>query len=512
MTFLRRLRRSWPLIVLNFIILVFFLAQISGGVKRWQFIDQMENLAYDARIMLNIETSQYPGIVIVDIDDKSLAAEGRWPWSRIKLSRLLDQLFDHYRAGLVGFDVVFAEPDNSTGLDVLEGLARNELKDNAGFQEKIVEIRPQLDFDNMFAHAMEQRPVVLGFYFKNTDNITSGTLPEPALEREEIGDYIIRSDPATGFGANLPILQEHATGGGHINPTVDIDGVTRRVPLLYEYAGQYYEALSLAMARKFLQVKKVVPVFAGGGTGAYAQLEWLRLGSINIPVDGAAQALVPYRGKWKSFPYVSATDVLQGRAERAVLENRIILVGSSAPALYDQRSTPVENPFPGVEIHANLIAGILDQTIKQRPGYVQGIEFLALLLLGLLMTFLLPLVTPLWAVVIISVLLVLTVYFNLYAWQAGIVLPIASMVLMILAMFLINMSYGFFFERRKKGQITNLFGQYVPRELVTEMSQDPTAYSVAAEEREMSVFIYRCPRLYHHLGRTEPERFVRVDE
>ena len=105
-------------------------------------------------------------IVIVDIDEKSLAEVGRWPWSRNRLAELADELFDRQQVALLGFDVVFAEPDESSGLKRLRQLAQGELKDQPGFAERARRSCSQRSTTTrLFAKALEKRPVVLGYYF-----------------------------------------------------------------------------------------------------------------------------------------------------------------------------------------------------------------------------------------------------------------------------------------------------------------------------------------------------------
>jgi len=456
----------------------------------------MENLAYDTRVFFSIEKSEDPRIVIVDIDEKSLAAEGRWPWSRNRMAKLVDELFTHYKVSLVGFDVVFAEPDESSGLKVLQQLANNEFMDVPEFTAKLEEIKPTLDYDRLFSESISNRPVILGYYFgaksRNEVSLRAGALPEPVLTKNDLKGRSLNVPVARGYGANLEMFQKRAAAGGHFNPAVDDDGVIRRVPMFYEFEEQYYESLSLAMVREFFGEKTVKPVFVDDSErlegSDYSGLEWLRVGPTLIPVDENVQALVPYRGRQGSYPYISATDVLHSRTDVSVLKNTIVLVGTSAPGLFDLRSTPIQSKYPGVEIHANLIAGMLDQSIKELPAYVVGVELVNLLLVGLIMTILLPLLTPVWATLTVILLLMFSIFINFFIWQnANLVLPIASTVIMILMMFLLNMSYGFFIERRKKGELTGLFGQYIPPELVDEMSDDPQAYSLDAEEKELTV-------------------------
>ena len=255
--------------------------------------------------------------------------------------------------------------------------------------------------------------------------------------------------------------------------------------MLVKAGEEYYEALSLAVVRVLCGSLPLRPGFTeAAGSSDYPGLEWLEFDRDRcpipvdnqsvIPVDKDVAALVPYRGGAKTFTYVSASEVLEGQAKPSDLEGRIVLVGTSAPGLLDMRSTPVGGVFPGVEIHANLISGILDGTIKQMPPYVLGAEFLLLALAGLVMALVLPLLNPMRSSAVTVAVLVAVVGTNLAVWQYGnLVLPLASGVLMIAVLFALNMSYGFFVESRAKRQITRRFGQYVPPELVDEMSEKP---------------------------------------
>ena len=221
-------------------------------------------------------------------------------------------------------------------------------------------------------------------------------------------------------------------------------------------------------------------------------MEWLEVigvdHKIKVPVDESVAALIPYRGRERSFPYLSAVDVLKGRADSSQLAGRIVLIGTTAPGLMDLRSTPVGATYPGVEVHANLIAGILDGKIKEKPGYILGVEVLQILLLGGLLALLLPLLSPVRASLLTALVLVITVLLNLALWSsANLVLPLASGVLLTLLLFGVNMSWGYFVESRSKRQFTELFGQYVPPELVDEMARDPEAYSMDGRNAELTV-------------------------
>jgi adenylate cyclase len=471
------------------------LAFLGHAAKYYEipFANKLEAIVYDARLQLTMPRTLDPRIVIVDIDERSLGIEGRWPWRRDRLGLLLDRLFDQYKVKVVGFDVVFAERDQSSGLNVLRDLSENALRGVPGFRSALDDLAPNLEYDRIFAEKMLGRPVVLGYYFnRDPEEVANrvGQLPEPVLPKGVFQGRNIQPTHWTGYGANLTELQAAAASAGHFNPWPDEDGITRRVPMLAERGGAYYEPLSLAVLRLTLGSPPVVPGFTDAPRWAkeYPGLEWLEVGPYSIPVDRDVTALVPYRGKERSFPYISAADVLQGKAARADLEGRIVLVGATAPGLLDLRAAPVGNVYPGVEIHANLISGMLDGRIKQMPPYVLGAEFALLALAGFTMALVLPLLNPLRATAVTVVVLAGVVVTNVLVWEVGnLVLPLASGVLLVALLFGLNMSYGFFVESRAKKQITGLFGQYVPPELVDEMSQHPERFSMEGESREMTV-------------------------
>lgn len=476
--------------------LLVLLALLGHSVHLYQIplISHLDAIAYDARLRLTMPQGMDDRVVILDIDEKSLAEVGRWPWGRDKLADLMDMLFDRYKISVLGFDVVFAEPDNSSGLKTLEALAGGPLKDSAAFRSSLQELRPQLDHDARFAEALRGRPVVLGFYLSTlSGESANGALPAPVLPEGTFQGRNISFTHWTGHGGNLPDFQNAAGTGGHFNPLVDFDGVSRRVPMIAEYRGAYYESLSLALVRRALGQPKVIPGFPSDTNAkTYGAMEWLDLptakGTLRIPVDENAASLVPYRGHRGSYRYISMADVLADRVAPELLSGRIVIVGTTAPGLMDLRVTPVGNAYPGVEIHANLVAGMLDGSIKYKPAYVLGADVVQLILAGAIMVFLMPLLSPLRATTVALATLVLVLAVNFAFWQMGnLVLPLANVVFLVLLLYGINMSWGYFVESRSKRQFTELFGQYVPPELVDEMAKNPESYTMEGRKAELTV-------------------------
>jgi adenylate cyclase len=457
-------------------------------------LTKLEALVYDTRLQLTMPNTVHSGVVILDIDDKSLqereqGGEGHWPWPRDRIGALLDKLFDHYQIEVLGFDIVFAERDAASGKNILERLAQKELSAVPQFQSLYRQMRDEFDNDGIFARKLRGRKVVMGLLFSNDDPpIIKGALPAPvnfgsALGRRKLG---VLNNKA--YTANLPELQKNAASGGHFNSVADGDGVIRRVAMFQEHDGAYYEALSLAMLRLYLGSPPITLDMVDEPSSNYAAVDNLLVGGLKIPVGYRVTSLIPYRGGQHSFRYISVVDVLNERVDVAELKGKIVLVGTTAPGLKDLRVAPFDGSYPGVEIHANLIAGALDGTMKQMPEYALGVQLLVILLAGVALVLALPLLSVLGSTVLALAVLTAVAGANLALYHYGnFVLPLASSVMMILLLYGADTIWGYFTEARTKKQIEGLFGQYVPPELVNEMAESPASYNMAPRAAELSV-------------------------
>jgi adenylate cyclase len=455
------------------------------------FVDRAETYFYDLRVMLSMPGGVDPRVVIVDIDERSIGVEGRWPWRRDRLALLLDQLFDRYGIRALGFDVVFPEGDDDSARRLIDDLAAGPAGAVPAVREQLARARERHETDRAFAEALIARDAVLGVVFKQRvvqgEPAEVGKLPRPvALAGDDVSGVPWVS-PA-GFTGNLPVLAENAVGGGFFDtPLVDDDGKVRRAPLFQRYQGQLYESLALALTRIAMGSPPLALAFARDA-GSFARLEYVQVGERRIPVDPDGAVLIPFRGDVGSFPYVSATDVLTGTAPEALLADRIVLVGTSAPGLVDIRATPVSKLYIGVEAHANLVAGMLDGTIRFRPALAPRLELGALVVIALLSALWLPRLAPLAGLLWAGGVLGAVVALNWAAWRyAGLWLPLAASVVLLLAAAGLQLTYGYFVETRRKRRLSRLFGQYVPPEIVQELERSEADISLEGESREMSV-------------------------
>lgn len=318
-------------------------------------------------------------VVIVDIDDASLERVGQWPWSRDVLADLVRRLHA-MGAAVIVFDMVFAEPDRTSPRRAVAAWQRHGNPDLARLDPAGLP-----DNDTLLAAAIADARVVAGFV--GVDRPTAA-MPQRRFGVAEAGD------PAAPFLAaragalvNLPEIAAAAAGEGSFNAMPDSDGVIRRLPLLISVGGVVYPGLA-AEALRVVQGAGTYIVRASGASGASAfgertGVQAIRIGALTVPTDPTG-ALVLYDSGTRPERFVPAWRALAGELEEDAIADRIVLIGTSAPGLLDQRASPTSSAVPGVELHAQALEQMLTGVYLHRPDYAAGIELLALLLLGLL--------------------------------------------------------------------------------------------------------------------------------
>jgi adenylate cyclase len=482
--FLKR-RFLIPVLIGVTLTLLAVLVKTTGVPVLSELDRRLEWLAYDLRVrlMLPEDVEPDPRIVIVDIDEKSLLELGRWPWSRATIADLVDRVFEA-GAAVMAMDVMYAEPQQDGMGELLDSMS-DELRDS------ILENVPLPESfggaDQRLARSLEGRKVVLGYAIADASSFPKGSLPPPLVMDSWLVQSLVLID-MDSYIANLDLLQERASGGGFFSIMPDDDGIIRTAPLLARRNGELYGSLALETVRQFLDAQQIL--LTPTPIGDYMVVESISLdGLTDIPTDGFGYVLVPYRGKTGSFSYISSADVLNGDIPEGFFENRIVLFGTTAVGLYDMRSTPVESVFPGVEVHANVIAGLLDGHFPNEPPWALGANVALLIALGVMSVFIVPFIAPVAIMLISLLMMVLVTALNLWAWaEYGLVLAIVAPLLLIILIGTADLAYGFLTEARGRRQLKTVFGQYVPPEIVDEMNQDPDAnFALEGESREMSV-------------------------
>jgi adenylate cyclase len=482
------------------LLMVVMACMLALGLLPIHVIERLDLYAYDLRMQVH-KPQLDPRIVVVDIDQKSLSEIGRWPWSRDVIAELVNQLGDKYHVRSVGFDVLFNEADTTSGYATLVSLANSEFRDVPGFGDKLRALKPTLDYDGRLARALQGKPVVLSFFLSN--HAPKGTLPKPAFTEADLQGRALDSITSPGYDAALPALAHAARAGGYMNTEIDSDGLLRSIPLLSRIGDGYYESLSLATGRVALDADKISPVFLQDQAlmskeqlrkyGALAAIEINTAPRpMRIPVEPGMRALIEFRGPGGpdggAFRYIPAVDVIKGRVPVQDLFDRIVLVGTTAPGLNDLRATPVNSEYPGVEAHANMIASMLDGKFKQRPDFATGFDLLQIIAVGLLLALVLPVLAPTWSILFAAASAAAVIGFNFWMYQSlNWVMPVATVLLLVIVLFVFNLAWGYLFEHRKGRAMVHLFGEYVAPELVAEMASNPESYNMEGDSRVLTV-------------------------
>ena len=489
---------------LTLIPFIFGALHATNYVKN-DFISSQDAKIYDNRMKAKMANTLDPRIVIIDVDEKSLAQLGQWPWGRNLLADMVIELVDRQGALAVGFDFVFAEPDNRSKNAAIRQFAKTHFENDLTSKLQLELEAQKMDYDERFAQVIKDRPVVLGYYFSaDRQKHTSGVLPKPIYELSP-NEEKISALHWNGYGSNIPILVNTGVNSGFFNAVPDEDGVIRYLPVLAEYDGKYYESFGIkvwrtafgssSVAMKITDPKdwsnsKTLQYFRLDAT--HANLQPPQTEAVFLKPSQDAAVLIPYRGAGGptggSFEYISAVDILKKKIPAGSLKNKIVLVGSTAPGLQDLRNTPISTAFPGVEVHANLLSGALDGNLLYIPEIHTDYEIITLTVMILLMLLAFKIREPSisFLVGIFILLLIFTVNSIAYSYY-GMIFPLASTLSMGIAALAINMSFGYYMEGRSKRALAAIFGTYVHPKIVAQMSKSPHSFTMLAQNKHLTI-------------------------
>lgn len=465
-------------------------------------------------------------IVIIDIDDASLRALGRWPWPRDQLARLVETVFDDDHAAALGIDLVLAEPDDQAravrdALASLTELAPDDAALRAGVARWQGTLEARADHDARLARALAGRAVTLAYHFNHqTDPAAPGNavlvptaaqrvapreLPRPITEAGVLPANALATAPWQGVEVPVPVLLRAAAGAGFINALPDADGELRSAFLVTSYGGAVYESFALSLWRQWHRVGAVRPVVRRGGAGGPPRLTGLQLTAADgeplraLRVDARGAVALPYRAAAQPgaspgtgrFRYIPAADVLSHRVGVRELGSRVVLLGSSAPGLADLRATPVHRALPGIEVHAQLLAGLEDNDLGVRPDWSPGFELLLLALVLAAVTVVVRRLAGPVAVLALAAVLAALLLCDLWALTGrGWAIPIAASLATGLLLGVLGVVANYLREWHSRRHLAQLFGHYLPAERVRAMASDPERFldvASSAENRELTV-------------------------
>lgn len=342
--------------------------------------------------------------VIVAIDEASLGEIGQWPWPRDVLARLIEAVG---RAGpaAIGVDILMPEPDRLSP----ESIAGVVAEADPALARRLAGLRSN---DRKLAEAMRANPVVLGM--AGLDQLPGNA---PPLYPRSVPFRVSGGDPSGFLRQFVGVLRSidllDAAAPGHALLSVDTHGgVVREVPLVAQVGTTLTPALSMEMLR--------IAMGAPGYTLSMNRdgVEGIGIGELFIPTapDGSVWVHFSERNVDR---FVSAAQVLSGGTDPRLFESKLVLIGATGLGLLDHQPTPIGVRMPGIEIHAQLLEGIFDDTLLRRPGYTAHIERALLLLAGLILVLAVPVVRSRTAALVYVAIVagLFAAGFGLYYWQ-----------------------------------------------------------------------------------------------
>ncbi len=497
-----------PLLISLGILLLTGLLYLQPTSLTTPLLQRLNALAYDLRMRATVTgtVSDFPPIYIIDIDEPSLLQEGQWPWKRHQLATLINKL---YAAGtaVITLDITLAEPEDNPVDQVRRALPA----DQPELAATLATLHALLDGDQQLALAMQDKSVILGYLFHPQLNFSKGQI-KPALVNNSIPLAQLSSLAMQGYTANLAGLAASAAQNGFFTIRPDDDGVVRKSALLLEYDGKLYTSLALETARLYLGAEQEAVQVATAQVADVQAITEVVFAGQRARTDARGQILIPYLGQQGVFPYISAADVLN---EAAIpdLTDAIVVVGTSAQALADLRTTPLQASFPGVEIQASLIHALMNpDTIPFTPEWSDGATLLLLGGLALLMWLVFPGLRPVWLVIVGTGLMLVVTGFNVWLWVVPrINLDLVIPLLLIMATSTTFVLHRMFSEYDQRRRIHDMFGQYVPTGHIEQLLTGADAVSMAGERRQMTVLfsdIRNFTALSEHLSTEQLKQFL----
>lgn len=330
------------------------LVYVSGAIP---FVD-FRLLDIASRWVYAEPSKPFSSTVIVEIDEESLAKVGQWPWPRVIIAQVVQEILKSHPSSL-GIDILFPEHDRTSPIHMQQFYKQmfGVSFDISGFP------RALSDHDALFADVLSMGKSILPVFASN--EVTSNLCVFNAPLANTLALSLVETKYLL---CNLPLLQQSSSSVGFINAMVDADGVFRRQLLALTYEGKILPSLALSMIQKLDESTKIVSSskYFGGVDISFLDKK--------ITTDSNAEVL-NYLYPKESFQHVSAVDILLGNVDPSLFTGKFVLLGATATGLFDQFVTPKGNVLPGVYVHASLLENMLNEGLLYQPNDIKAVSF-----------------------------------------------------------------------------------------------------------------------------------------
>lgn len=491
---------------------------------------RIQNAAFD-RLNVMYPRPATDKLVIVDLDEESLDRIGQWPWPRDVVAQMVRNI-NKAGAKAIGLDMVFAEIDRTSPKQVAARI------DNRVDSQVTQTLRELPSNDTIFAKTLQKaNNVVTGFTAASNIKTTrrKPVLAQPVYfprMRDVHKRFVNRSYSPPGLATNLPLIAKSAAGNGAFIVKPGIDSIVRKVPLLLSFpdpallkAGKaqdlaparLYPALALETFRVTQGANTPLYVRPKDEVGVFDKPYYLSTSMMGrgarIPINESGQFRVYFRDV-KQSEYIPAHKLLGDKVAEDVrrrVEDKIVLVGTSAEGLRDIRSTPLDIFVPGVEVHLNIVEQILQGNYLHRAAFANQIEALAIFLTGLILIAAAP-----FAGALLLAALTVAVTGGLFglSWYSftehHILLDPLYPSGAIVGIFLAANILAFIRTEADRKQIRDAFSLYISPAYLQELSKNPEKLKLGGQTRELTVMFTDIRKFSTISESMSPEELIRT--
>lgn len=430
---------------------------------------KFEDSFYDYRMSAQFSktpTKHDTAIALADIDDESLQAIGRWPWSRTKFVQFL-QIMQNAGAKVLAFDVIFSEPElacNAASPDEAFANAIKEFQAEGG--RKVILPYTMANYGEL---TLKEPPDILLNYLLDTkqenntnltaQKISSGTFPVQTL---------VKADP----------------GLGYINMHEDDDGVFRHYPAISNVDTLYFGSLGLSAYQAYTGKTVRADIFADSSA-------YLIADEGKIALNSNGESKIRYLGDEEAYPRLNFKTILNPKTPIKLLQDtfkdKIVFIGSTAIGAHDIRNTPIDSTLPGVYVHMNFVSMLLNKYFFQPIDQTLTYSYY-LLFGGALLLILIQLIGNSYLDILMLILVGLSTYFldDLYFMPQGYEIKLFFCYACYIAIYSWNTFLNFSKANQEKKQIRGAFSRYVAPAIVNQMLSNPDQLKVGGVKQDIT--------------------------
>ena len=441
----------------------------------------LEDKAYDFLVKITAKTNPSKDIVVVAIDDQSINKIGRWPWKRTNYTDIFEYLENYGQAKIIVFDSIISSYGDKN------------------------------DDETFFKRLSKLDKVVSGIFFSkqkaffiNSDNINPEQTERLFKEKFSIkiddtrNTEFITNSEYYNSSYTLNEIMNSLSGLGSVLSNPDKDGVIRKAEPVFYYKNAYYPSLALAVFNKLyphsqykLSEKSFASHYYGKNpvniplysnkTGSFSYIKWCK-------TDDKSN-VYPYKTISASKIIDSYNSLKNGKQPvitQEDLKDKIVIIGVTATALKDVKSTPMAADYPGVYIQATIIDNFLNNEFIKMPS--KAVKLLVISIITVL-TVLIVLTLPALYSAILSIILALSYFsFCLFvAYPKNYALDAITPIIFIFCSMLIGYGYNYFIENRRKSEIKNLIAKYVSKDILDVILSDVDSAKLGGKHADISV-------------------------